>query len=94
MLIPLFSATSKTSYDAWTTLANTYAKPTRGHIRQLKGQLTNPIKGNQTITDFLQGIKAIIDALAFMNTYVDTEDLVLKILDGLDKYYKQLSHAI
>lgn len=89
-----FIATAKTSYDAWTTLSNTYAKPTRGRILGLKNRLTNPVKGAQSITEFMQGIKTIVDALALMNVSVDSKDLVIKILDGLDENYKELSNAI
>ncbi|KAI9200571.1 hypothetical protein LWI28_010014 [Acer negundo] len=34
------------SCDAWTALANIYAKPSRGHIMHLKGVLTNINKEN------------------------------------------------
>ena len=44
-LIP-FIATARTSRDAWSTLALTYGKPTRGRITQLKTQLNHPIKGS------------------------------------------------
>ncbi|KAL5744435.1 hypothetical protein ACOSQ2_027551 [Xanthoceras sorbifolium] len=38
IIIPLVAQT-KTSHEAWTILANTYAKPSRGHIKQVKSQL-------------------------------------------------------
>ena len=46
-LQPLIAHTT-TSLDAWQTLANTYAKPSRGHIKQLKEQLQQCTKGSLT----------------------------------------------
>lgn len=42
----------------------------------------------------MQGIKVHVDALALMGVTVDSEDLTLKVLHGLDDSYKELSHAI
>ena len=92
-LIP-FIASAQTSHDAWSTLALTYGKPTRGRITQLKTQLSNPIKGTQTITEFMQNIKTKVDELAMMNAPVDIEDLTIKILNGLYADYTELANAI
>ena len=93
-LIP-FIASAKTSREAWTTLANTYAKPSRGRVSQLKEQLRVLAKGPQTITEYMQTVKSIVDDLAMLNAPVDDEDLTLKILGGLDDdYYKTLCDAI
>ncbi|KAH9662761.1 retrovirus-related pol polyprotein from transposon RE2 [Citrus sinensis] len=78
-LVP-FIASAKTSQEAWTILANTYAKPSRGRT--------------QTITDYLQHAKTIADELAMLNAPIDNEDLILKILGGLDEDYKDLCSAI
>ncbi|KAI5319419.1 hypothetical protein L3X38_039127 [Prunus dulcis] len=40
-----FIAQAKTSKQAWTILANTYAKPSRGRIKQIKQHLKNTTKG-------------------------------------------------
>ncbi|XP_073138449.1 uncharacterized protein [Henckelia pumila] len=89
-LIP-FIASSSTSLEAWSMLAKTYASPSWGRIMQLKAQLSHPVKGTKSITEFLQGIKAHVDALALMGVSVDAEDLTLKILNVLDDTYKELS---
>ncbi|RVX04505.1 Retrovirus-related Pol polyprotein from transposon RE1 [Vitis vinifera] len=62
-LVPLITQ-SKTSYEAWQILANTYARPSRGHIKQLKDHLKNITKGSQSITDYMQSIKTRADELA------------------------------
>ena len=92
-LVP-FIASAKTSQEAWTILANTYAKPSRGRLTQLKEDLRLIHKGTQTITDYLQHAKTIADELAMLNAPIDNEDLILKILGGLDEDYKDLCSAI
>jgi hypothetical protein len=39
-----FIARTTSSHDAWHVLATTYAKPSRGRIRQVKNQLKNLTK--------------------------------------------------
>ncbi|KAA8542770.1 hypothetical protein F0562_023922 [Nyssa sinensis] len=91
-LIP-FIATARTSRDAWSTLALTYGQPTRGLITHLKTQLNNPLKGSQTIIEFMHNIKTKVDALAMLNSPVDIEDLFIKILNGLDADYTELAEC-
>ena len=81
-IIP-FIASAQTVRDAWTTLANTYAKPSRGHIMHFKSVLTNVTKGTQTITEYMQHIKCIADELAMLDAPENSEDLTVKILNGL-----------
>ncbi|KAL6327424.1 hypothetical protein AAG906_019737 [Vitis piasezkii] len=45
-----------TSLDAWQTLANTYAKPSRGHIKQLKERLQRCTKGSLTCWTYVFAI--------------------------------------
>ncbi|KAL5764571.1 hypothetical protein ACOSQ2_017165 [Xanthoceras sorbifolium] len=51
-IIP-FIAQSKTSHEAWNILANTYAKPSRGRIKQVKTALKKITKGSESISDFI-----------------------------------------
>ncbi|XP_012852928.1 PREDICTED: uncharacterized protein LOC105972513 [Erythranthe guttata] len=92
-LIP-FIASAKTSHEAWLILANTYARPSCGRISQLKEHLRILTKGTQSMTEYLQTVKSIADDLAMLNAPINNEDLILKILGGLDDEYKTLSDAI
>ncbi|ESR37344.1 hypothetical protein CICLE_v10030281mg, partial [Citrus x clementina] len=85
-----FIAHANTSREAWTVLANTYAKPSRGRIKQVKNLLKNPTKGTMTVTDFLHSVKARTDELAILGAPMEEEDLIEKILDGLGDDYKEL----
>ena len=63
---------------------NAYARPSHGHIKQIKDQLKNPIKGSQTITKYMQFIKYRANQLAALGKPLEHEDIIEKNLDGLD----------
>ncbi|KAL5730568.1 hypothetical protein ACHQM5_003373 [Ranunculus cassubicifolius] len=88
-LIPLISQ-AKTTKDIWDILAKTYAKPSRGHIKQLKDQFNRISKGNHSITEYMQSIKACADQLAALGKVVDHEDLIDRVLFGLDTPYNSI----
>uniref|UniRef100_A0A2N9EX91 Reverse transcriptase Ty1/copia-type domain-containing protein n=1 Tax=Fagus sylvatica TaxID=28930 RepID=A0A2N9EX91_FAGSY len=88
-IIP-FIAQATTSRQAWTILANTYAKPSRGRIKQIKNQLKNTTKGSLSVTEFMQTIKTRADDLALLGASLDEEEITDKILDGLGDEYKEL----
>ncbi|KAL5703557.1 hypothetical protein ACHQM5_022091 [Ranunculus cassubicifolius] len=54
----------RSSRSLWITLENRLAALSRTHVLQLKQRLQNVRKGNQTIAQYLQQIKAITDGLA------------------------------
>src|SRR3954468_1471543 len=92
-LIPLITQ-SQTSHELWDILANTYARPSRGHIKQVKDQIKHASKGSKSISEYMQFIKAKADELAILGKPMDHEDLVEKILDGLDDEYKSIADII
>ena len=92
-IIPLIQQTNS-SREAWTTLANIYARPSRGRIKQIKEQLKHATKGSQTITEYMHFIKTRTDKLALLDKPLEDEDLIEKILDGLDDEYKSIFDTI
>ena len=92
-IIP-FIARAKTAREAWTILANTYAKRSRGRIKEVKNQLKQITKGSMGVFEFLQTIKARVDELSILSAAVDDEDLLEKILEGLGEDYKELVRAV
>jgi hypothetical protein len=92
-IIP-FIARATTARAAWNILAATYATPSRGRIKQVKANLKSLTKGNLSITDFLQSVKARADELAVLGALVDNEDLTDKILEELGDDYKELVRAV
>lgn len=85
---------AQTSADVWTILAETYAKPSRGHLKQIKHQLKSWTKGNKSIDDYLQGLTMRFDQLAILGKTIDQEDQVEYVLEGLPEEYKSLVDAI
>jgi hypothetical protein len=83
-----FIAQAQTSKEAWTILADTYAKPSCGRIKQVKNQLKQITKGSMGVSEFLQTMKARDDELAILGALVDIEDLLERILEGLGVEYK------
>lgn len=85
-LIPIVSQ-AHTSKDMWDILARTYALPSRGHIKQLKGQLNRTTKGNRSISEFMQAIKSSVDQLAALGKKMEHENLIYRILLGPNESY-------
>ncbi|XP_010412615.1 PREDICTED: uncharacterized protein LOC104698941 [Camelina sativa] len=79
-----------TTAEIWTTLASTYAKTSRGHIRQIKLQLKNWKEDTKTIDAYLQGLTTRFDELALLGKSLDHEDQVEIILEGLPEEYKTI----
>lgn len=50
-----------TAAQVWETIASTYAKPSRAHIKNLRNQLKLWKKESKTIDVFVQGITTRVD---------------------------------
>ena len=85
---------AETTQEAWKILEETYAKPSRGHINQLKDKLKNLKKGNQSITDFMQQVKGCSDILASLGKPQDPEDIIDYVLRGLDSTFQAVVDAV
>jgi hypothetical protein len=86
--------TVKTSQQAWETLKKMFASKTRARIMHLKERLSRFNKGTNTIPVYLQGIKAIADELALINSPLDDVDLVIHTLNGLGSEYREITTAL
>ncbi|KAK2641874.1 hypothetical protein Ddye_023637, partial [Dipteronia dyeriana] len=73
-IIPFISS-ARTAHYAWIALANTYAKPSRGHIMHLKGVLTNISNGTQPVTECMQHVKSVANELAMLDAPKNLKDL-------------------
>lgn len=83
-----------TSAQIWDTLFSTYAKPSRGYVKQLKQQLKQWVKGNKTIDEYLQGFVTCCDQLSILGKPIEHEDQVESILEGLPEEYKPVVDQI
>ncbi|PKU83464.1 Retrovirus-related Pol polyprotein from transposon TNT 1-94 [Dendrobium catenatum] len=78
----------------WTTLENRFQATNRSKVIQLKNSLHNISLKNQTITEYLSEIKNIVDQISASGAAVDTEDIILYILNGLPPSYQSFKTAI
>lgn len=79
-----------TSAEIWSTLQSKYAKPSRGHIKQVKLQLKQWTKGAKSIDDYVHGIITRVDQLAVLGHSIEHEDQLDILIDGLPKEYKSV----
>ena len=85
---------SPTSANVWLTLASTYAKPTRGHIKHLLQLLKSWTKDTKTIDEYVQGLTTRFDQLALLGKVLDHEDRLDYVLQGLPEDYKSVVEQI
>ncbi|XP_074283857.1 uncharacterized protein LOC141608399 [Silene latifolia] len=87
---------AKTSKEAWDILALTYANPSRAHIMQLKEKFDSIKKSaDQSISDYMNSIQVCVDQLALMGKILDPEDVIAKVLRGLDyETYKAVINPV
>ncbi|XP_010469809.1 PREDICTED: probable serine/threonine-protein kinase ndrD [Camelina sativa] len=90
---PLVSRATTTA-DAWTTLADTFAKASRSHFKQIKDQIKVWTKGNKLIDEYVRGLTVRFDELAILGKPMDHEDQIEKILAGLPEEYKPVVDQI
>lgn len=72
-----FLSRATTAAAIWETLASPYAKPSRGHIKQLKQQLKQWKKRSKTTDEYLQGLTTKFDQLAILEKVVEHEEAKL-----------------
>ena len=92
-LQPLVSR-ALTAAQVWETLASTYAKPSRAHIKNLRNQLKLWKKETKTIDVYVQGITTRVDQLAILGKPMEHEDQIDAVLDGLPAEYKPVVDQI
>ncbi|GAB2303132.1 hypothetical protein Dimus_038280 [Dionaea muscipula] len=78
---------SRTSAELWLNLQAKFAAPDRQNILELKENLAQIKKGDDSIELFLEKIKTARDALTTVGATVDDEDLILTVLRGLPAEY-------
>lgn len=94
VLIQPILSTTTTSAQIWEILSVTYAKPSRGHVKQLREQIKHWEKGTKTIDEYVQGFTTRFDQVALLGKPYDLEDQIEHILEGLTEEYKQLVDQI
>ncbi|KAI0509831.1 hypothetical protein KFK09_010428 [Dendrobium nobile] len=78
----------------WTALETQFQSTNRSKVIQLKNELHNIALKNSTMTQYLTEIKTLVDKIAAAGSVVDTEDIILYILNGLPPSYQSFKTAI
>ena len=84
----------ETSKQAWDTLNKLFASKTRHKILYLKDRLSRSFKGNQSMAQYLHGIKVIVDELSMIHCQTDDDDIVIHTLNGLGSEFREVSTTI
>ncbi|XP_010419019.1 PREDICTED: uncharacterized protein LOC104704669 [Camelina sativa] len=90
---PLMSK-ADTSAQIWSTLTDTYAKPSWGHIKQIREQIKTWKKGARSIDDYVQGLTTRFNQLALLGKPLEHEDQVDYLLGGLPEDFKPVIDQI
>ena len=85
---------STTSAQAWDKLESTYANRSNTRKLGLLDSLTNVSLSDKSVTDYMQGIKTILDNLELIGHSVDDGAAVIHTLNGLGPSYLPLASAI
>ncbi|PKU75736.1 Retrovirus-related Pol polyprotein from transposon TNT 1-94 [Dendrobium catenatum] len=83
-----------TTHEVWTTLERRLQPTNRSRVIQLKNELHHIQMRDQTMRQYLNQIKILVDNIAAAGSVVDTEDIVLYILNGLSPTYNAFKTAI
>ncbi|KAL6321354.1 hypothetical protein AAG906_016409 [Vitis piasezkii] len=66
---------------------------TTSHEACLHSIMMKTTKGSQSIAEYMQIVKIIIDDLALMGYPLSEDEIILYVLNGLDNDFKELSAA-
>ncbi|TXG57537.1 hypothetical protein EZV62_015366 [Acer yangbiense] len=92
-VIPLIS-TATTSQEAWDKLSKLYANRSRTRVLQLKDQVSRITKGTQSVSEYLQTIKCIVDELDIIESSISDDNLIVHVLRGLESEFKDIHASI
>ena len=87
-------ATAASAQQAWELLHTAYANKSHTRIFSLRDQLQNLTKASKSITEYLQEVRSLSDALKVAGSPVTDDELIVKILSGLGPEYREISAAI
>ena len=84
----------KSARGVWRVLEKRFASVSRSHVMSLQNELDAIKKGVDSIDGYFQKIKQARDRLATISVFVDDEELLHIILEGLPSEYDSFSSAI
>ncbi|KAI0525156.1 hypothetical protein KFK09_004548 [Dendrobium nobile] len=83
-----------TAQDVWKTLKKRIQPNIRSRVIQLKNELHTIQMGNSSMQQYLMRVKNLVDNISVSESQIDTEDILLYILNGLPSTYNSFKTAI
>ena len=85
---------STTAYDLWNNLALMFSSHSQAKEFQVRFQLTNLSRGEQTISEYFGKVRLLADSLAATGNNLSDKELVTYILNGLGPAYETFVTSI
>ncbi|KAL0926331.1 hypothetical protein M5K25_002549 [Dendrobium thyrsiflorum] len=82
------------AHEIWLTLEQCLQPTNCSRVIQLKNELHHIQLRDNTMTQYLAHIKALVDNIAATGAHIDSEDIILYILTGLPSTYNPFKIAI
>ncbi|PKU87312.1 Retrovirus-related Pol polyprotein from transposon TNT 1-94 [Dendrobium catenatum] len=83
-----------TAHDVWLTLERRLQPTNRSRVIQLKNELHQIQMRDRTMRQYLDQVKILVDNIAAAGSTIDTEDIIIYILNGLPAAYNAFTTAI
>lgn len=87
-------STALTSKEAWEKLQKLYANKSRSHVLALKAKLMQNPRGNRSISEYMQDVRATADSLALVDCPVSDEDLFLTVITQLGPEFSNITSSL
>jgi hypothetical protein len=78
----------------WRVIKNRYTSISRSSVVNLKRELNNIKKGNDSVTQYLQKIKEARDKLTNVGIHIDDEEILHIVLQGLPSEFHSFTSAM
>ena len=92
-IAPLVASTTF-AQESWARLHTTYASKSKTRILGLREMLSQLIKENKSVVDYMTVIKTMSDEFAIVRSPLGEEEMVISVLKGLGSEFKELSATI
>ncbi|XP_020673316.1 uncharacterized protein LOC110092943 [Dendrobium catenatum] len=83
-----------TTYEIWQVLESQFQATSRSKVIQLKNELHHVSMKNLSMIQYLTEIKKLVDQIAYVGSTVDSEDIIIYILNGLPPSYQSFKTYI
>ncbi|PKU70861.1 Retrovirus-related Pol polyprotein from transposon TNT 1-94 [Dendrobium catenatum] len=80
--------------DIWKALETRFQSSNRSKVLQLKNELNSISMKNQTMIQYLTAIKILVDQIAAAGSTIESEDIIMYILNGLPPQYQAFKTII